>query len=98
MVLDPFTGSGQTAIAAIKSGRHYVGYEVDPGYVALAEERIRSCTNQLHLNFSAEGQAVVADRTRRLRKKKDNLITGRVTRGKQEKDSELRNRLRGCGC
>ena len=41
IVLDPFMGSGQTAIAARKSGRHYVGYEVDEGYVALAKRRIK---------------------------------------------------------
>lgn len=40
VVLDPFMGSGQTAIAALKSGRHFVGYEVNPEYVALAEARI----------------------------------------------------------
>ncbi len=40
VVLDPFMGSGQTAIAALKSGRHYVGYEIDKEYVALARERI----------------------------------------------------------
>jgi len=42
LVLDPFMGSGQTAIAALRSGRHFVGYETDPGYVKLAEERIKS--------------------------------------------------------
>ncbi len=41
VVLDPFMGSGQTALAALKAGRHYVGYEVDPGYLELAEQRIR---------------------------------------------------------
>lgn len=41
VVLDPFMGSGQTAIAALKSNRHYVGYELDPKYVDLAEKRIR---------------------------------------------------------
>ena len=39
-VLDPFMGSGQTAIAALKAGRHYVGYETDASYVELAERRI----------------------------------------------------------
>jgi site-specific DNA-methyltransferase (adenine-specific) len=42
VVLDPFIGSGQTAIAALRTGRHYVGYEVDPGYVRLSEQRITS--------------------------------------------------------
>lgn len=41
VVLDPFMGSGQTAIAAIKTGRHYVGYEIEEEYVKLAERRIR---------------------------------------------------------
>jgi DNA modification methylase len=40
VVLDPFMGSGQTALAALKSNRHYVGYELDPKYVSLAEKRI----------------------------------------------------------
>ena len=40
IVLDPFMGSGQTAIAAMKSGRHYVGYEIDELYVTLANQRI----------------------------------------------------------
>ncbi len=39
LVLDPFMGSGSTAVAAVEAGRHYVGYEVDPLYVELAERR-----------------------------------------------------------
>jgi site-specific DNA-methyltransferase (adenine-specific) len=41
VVLDPFMGSGQTAIAALNSGRRYVGYEIDGSYVELAVRRIR---------------------------------------------------------
>lgn len=41
VVLDPFIGSGQAAIAAVKTKRHYVGYDIDEGYVKLAEKRIR---------------------------------------------------------
>jgi len=41
IVLDPFMGSGQTAIAAVKSNRHYVGYDVDEKYVELAMRRIK---------------------------------------------------------
>jgi len=40
VVLDPFMGSGQTAIAAVKSDRRYVGYEIDEKYVRLAIQRI----------------------------------------------------------
>jgi site-specific DNA-methyltransferase (adenine-specific) len=42
IVLDPFMGSGQTALAALKAGRHFAGYEVNEKYVQLAEERIKS--------------------------------------------------------
>jgi modification methylase len=41
IVLDPFMGSGQTAIAALKSNRHYVGYEIEQKYVDLAGQRIK---------------------------------------------------------
>ncbi len=40
IVLDPFMGSGSTAIAALKAGRHYLGYELDEAYVKLARDRI----------------------------------------------------------
>lgn len=42
IILDPFMGSGQTAIAAKKLGRRYVGYDVSKEYCKLAEERIRN--------------------------------------------------------
>ena len=41
VVLDPFIGSGQAAIAAVKTNRHYIGYDIDENYVRLAERRIR---------------------------------------------------------
>lgn len=41
IVLDPFMGSGTTAIAARKNKRDYVGIELSQSYVVLAEQRIR---------------------------------------------------------
>lgn len=40
VVLDPFIGSGSTAVAAVATGRRYIGYDTDAEYVALAQERI----------------------------------------------------------
>ncbi len=40
LVLDPFIGAGATAVAAVETGRHFVGYDTDPGYLAIAEERV----------------------------------------------------------
>ena len=42
VVLDPFCGAGTAAIAAIRSGRHYLGFDTDPGYVALSQRRLDS--------------------------------------------------------
>jgi site-specific DNA-methyltransferase (adenine-specific) len=46
VVLDPFMGSGTTCVAALKAGRHYIGYETEPEYVRLAEERLRLAGDQ----------------------------------------------------
>jgi len=40
LVLDPFIGSGTTAVAAIETGRHYVGFDTDNDYLTIARERI----------------------------------------------------------
>ena len=40
LVLDPFMGSGTTAVAAARTGRHYAGYDTDPSYVAAAKARV----------------------------------------------------------
>lgn len=41
IVLDPFMGSGTTAVAAILNGFPYIGFELLPEYVYMAEKRIR---------------------------------------------------------
>jgi DNA modification methylase len=41
-VLDPFIGSGTTAEAAVKTGRRYVGYEINEKYVDVARARMES--------------------------------------------------------
>ena len=40
VVLDPFMGSGTTAVAALMTNRKFIGYDVDKNYVKLAEKRI----------------------------------------------------------
>ena len=40
LVLDPFAGAGATAVAAVRSGRSYVGYDLDESYIRLADSRV----------------------------------------------------------
>ena len=40
LVLDPFMGSGTTAVAAVRTGRHYVGFDTDGSYLDVARQRI----------------------------------------------------------
>ena len=47
VILDPFIGSGQTAIAALKSQRIYIGYEIESTYVDLANKRISEFSETL---------------------------------------------------
>jgi site-specific DNA-methyltransferase (adenine-specific) len=47
LVLDPFMGSGSTAIAAVRTGRHFVGFDTDPDYVAHAWGRIETAREQV---------------------------------------------------
>jgi len=41
IVLDPFMGSGTTAIVARKLGRNYIGFELNPHYIKIAERKLR---------------------------------------------------------
>ena len=45
-VLDPFNGSGSTGMAAVGLGYNYIGCELDPAYVAIAEKRIAAWLQQ----------------------------------------------------
>ena len=41
LVLDPFMGAGTTAVVAQRLGRDYIGFELNPDYIKIAEKRIR---------------------------------------------------------
>ncbi len=53
LVLDPFMGSGTTGVAAVRTGRHFVGYDTDPAYVERARGRI-----QVEVDAVADGAAL----------------------------------------
>jgi site-specific DNA-methyltransferase (adenine-specific) len=55
-VFDPFIGSGTTAVAAKKLGRHFLGFEINPEYCRISEERLALLDMQPSL-FGADRHA-----------------------------------------
>ena len=47
VVLDTFMGSGTTAVACLKTGRNFIGFELDEGYHAIAQKRIAETIDEL---------------------------------------------------
>jgi site-specific DNA-methyltransferase (adenine-specific) len=52
LVLDPFAGSGTTAVAAVRGGRHFAGYDLDESYIGLAETRVEEERQRLEREAS----------------------------------------------
>lgn len=76
-VVDPFCGSGTTMVAALKTGRHSIGVEIDAGYCKMAEERLAKensdmfSSSTLEFVYPAGGTKKgdrVKEKTRRYRK------------------------------
>jgi DNA modification methylase len=49
IVLDPFMGAGTTAVVCANLGRNYIGIELNPEYIHIANERIKQTTRQARL-------------------------------------------------
>lgn len=59
VVLDPFMGTGNAAIAALESGRRFVGYEINRDYIETAEERLVEVGLGEHLRSDRIGELPV---------------------------------------
>ena len=46
VVLDPFIGSGSTAVACKQLGRYFIGYDINPEYCEYAQNRVETITNE----------------------------------------------------
>ncbi|MEU2869812.1 site-specific DNA-methyltransferase [Streptomyces olivoreticuli] len=53
VVLDPFMGSGTTALVAEQHGRHWIGIELNPAYAHLATERLRKARQKRAMDTGA---------------------------------------------
>jgi DNA modification methylase len=47
VVLDPFVGSGTSALAAMELGRRFIGFDISPAYMSTAKERVASTAAKL---------------------------------------------------
>ncbi len=64
-VLDPFAGTGTTAVAALETGRHSISVEVEPRYVDIIERRLQSHGGLLgRVEVHRPGQGMPATATR----------------------------------
>ena len=50
-ILNPFMGSGTTAVSAIKSERKFIGYDISQEYISLAEKRLQPYLTQTKITF-----------------------------------------------
>ncbi len=55
LVLDPFAGSGSTAVTAKKLGRHYIGIEQNPQYCVWTEKRLEMAESDTSIQGYADG-------------------------------------------
>ena len=58
-VLDPFMGSGSTAVAAVRCGQPWIGIEISPRYAGLAARRVRDAERQMPLPLQGQVPAAV---------------------------------------
>jgi len=58
-ILDPYSGSGSTGVAALRLGRHFVGAEMDATYHAIAVERLSAEADGTTLQAARAGQATL---------------------------------------
>ncbi len=67
LVLDPFMGSGTTLLAARQAARRGIGYDIDPEYVRISEDRLKQATvdttEHRRVSVSVEGARSLARRT-----------------------------------
>jgi modification methylase len=74
IVLDPFCGSGTTMVAALRTGRHSIGVEIDPEYCRMAARYLKAESTDLFSNQNLIFEKVAQDHTHVVRE--DQLLYG----------------------
>lgn len=55
IVLDPFMGSGTTGVVSVKNGRSFIGCDLNPDYLAIADKRITQSRGLMNFFEPVEG-------------------------------------------
>lgn len=82
LVLDPYMGSGTTAIAAMRTHRYYVGCDTDAGYVTAARERIED--ERARLDQTAERRSRMRVAVPAIKSAEDEASGNRLSRAVRE--------------
>lgn len=59
IILDPFAGSGTTGVAAVQLGRRFLGFEINPRFVDMANKRIEAARKGLTVKEVEAGQGTL---------------------------------------
>ena len=60
LVLDPFMGSGTTALACLKTNRNFIGYEISKKYCGLIQERFNDFLNCTPFEFKGDQPIIIS--------------------------------------
>jgi site-specific DNA-methyltransferase (adenine-specific) len=61
IILDPFSGSGTTGVAAVQLGRRFLGFEINQEYCDIANKRIEAARRGITVNELDAGQGALFD-------------------------------------
>jgi DNA modification methylase len=59
LILDPYSGSGTTGVAAVQLGRRFLGFEIDPHYTEIANKRIEAARQGVTVKELEQGQGTL---------------------------------------
>ncbi|MCE7885072.1 MAG: site-specific DNA-methyltransferase [Actinobacteria bacterium ATB1] len=101
LVMDPFMGSGSTAVAAVRTERYFVGFDTDPEYKKIADVRIQAERDRLAAERASGDEVprvvIPANRTKRAEAPDDGDFQARAVREGRKARDLARYVLEACG-